>query len=164
MYYHFFISWVAERPSVIFLNKRPSNNPRTYLTINHGKESTSGTHHPNPSYKERAQTIHHDRAYYEEVYREWVRRVSHRIRPQLRLAGTRSNAYGIAEMYDRKTSRWGTVCDVGRLSVDGWPSVFCRTMGYEKAEQVVYARVTLQLLDEFSILNSNNEFEIPITN
>lgn len=47
--------------------------------------------------------------------------------------GTLDPGEGRAEFYDGK--QWGTICDVAFVS-NGWPSVLCKTRGYEDAVDV----------------------------
>ena len=36
--------------------------------------------------------------------------------------------------YNEEARSWGTICDTD-VSVDNWPKVFCREMGYDHAAE-----------------------------
>ncbi len=48
---------------------------------------------------------------------------------QVRLAQGAYMDEGRAEMFNRSSNTWGTICDDNFVS-HGWPSVICRQLGY----------------------------------
>jgi len=53
----------------------------------------------------------------------------------VKLVGGKIRSEGFAMVRDSETKRWGTVCDI-HVVKEGWPSVLCKEMGYDKAEKI----------------------------
>ena len=66
------------------------------------------------------------------------------VRPQahVRLVGGSGPHHGRAEYYDNKKGVWGSICDMPGFILEGWASVLCRDLGFEKADVVIYAHVS----------------------
>ena len=55
----------------------------------------------------------------------------------MQLVGGQSAGEGRAEVY--RNGAWGTVC-LDNLRRDNFPTVFCKDLGYDRAEAVTYAK------------------------
>ena len=53
------------------------------------------------------------------------------------MTGGKNAAEGIAEVY--KHGKWGSVC-LDTVRREMFPTVFCKNLGYERAETVKYAK------------------------
>ena len=74
------------------------------------------------------------------------------ISATVRLTGSDSPSHGRAEFFDFQTKEWGTICDSGPLTVDGWASVLCKDIGYYRAMKIEYAKVCNCCLQYFMII------------
>jgi hypothetical protein len=62
----------------------------------------------------------------------------------VRLTGTGDPSKGRAEMF--RNGQWGTICDIG-WNDGGWPTVFCKELGFESADGVYATKKGLSPTD-----------------